>query len=201
MAFSGGDAAGGAAQGAAAGSMIMPGIGTAVGAVVGGVVGGVLGGKSRKAAKQAKRAQRRIAAMEAFRGKVAAQNSYEATRAEAVAGAATEGRTGDSAVQQALGSLSTQQNANFGYANAVTKQVSIVRKANAKAARFADYGQIANAAMGAAGSLFKGALTPSAAPAGGATDYIADQFNIKEPTAPSFFSQDSFQGPTFFSQQ
>lgn len=199
MAFSAGSATGGAASGAAAGASFGP-YGMAVGAVVGGLTSGVFGGKAKKQQKRAARAQRRIAAMEAFRGKVAAQNAYEAQRAEAVASAANEGRAGDSSVQAALGSFATQQNANFGYANFVTKQMGIIRKANAKAARFADYGQIAQSVMGAASSLYSPGSSPPEVAAPAASTMDASQFNIQQPTAPSFFSQNSGQGPTFFSQ-
>lgn len=202
MAFSAGDAAGGAAQGASAGAMIGGPIGAGVGAVVGGLAGGILGGKSRSAAKRAARAQRRIAAMTAFREKVGAQNSYEAQRAEAVAGAATEGRMNDSSVQGALGAFATQQNAAYGFTNAVEKQMAIVAKASAKAARYADYNQIAGQLMGAAGSLFKGAgvAKAGAASTAAADPHAAENFTIRETQTPSFFSQNSGQTLTFFSQ-
>ena len=218
MAFSIGDAAGGAGQGAAAGAQIGGPLGAGVGAVVGGLAGGILGGKARSAAKRAARAQRRIAAMTAFREKVGAQNSYEAQRAEAVAGAAAEGRMNDSSVQGALGAFATQQNAAFGFANAVEKQLGIVAKANAKAARYADYNQIAGQVSGIAGAgiaagagkagqgllaggvklgtlagLFPqtgGANTPTIERyAGGAGGAGVFSFNPTPAAAPSFFSQ------------
>lgn len=204
MAFSFGDAVGGGAQGAAAGAQIGGAPGAIVGGAIGAISGGVFGGKSRSAAKRAARAARRIAAMTAFRDKVAAQNSYEAQRAEAVAGAASEGRMNDSSTQGALGAFATQQNAAFGFASAVERQLAIVAKANAKAARYADYNALATSVMQASGSLFKGSFvadpnankpTVTRDNTVGYTYPPVPQGSVGPltvPQPPSFFSQDSF---------
>lgn len=189
MAFSGGAAVSGASSGAQAGAVAGP-WGAAIGAVVGGAFGGIMGGKASAAIKRAERAQRRIERMQAFKQRVDLQRSYNAQRAEVVAAAANEGVSGASAVQGTLAGFGSQVNAEFGRANFVDNQMSIIRKANNQAQKYTN--NIAMFQQLAAGVSKVGSAIKSSATAAAAKD---DLSAIPEAAAPvemagpqSFFS-------------